>query len=260
MEESGPDGRVTARSRRPPRATGRAQVLSREEILAAAIAIADRGGLERLSMRHLADELHVSAMSLYAHVADKDEILDSIIERRLRESGLPERSSDWLGWTAEVADRLRKLLVDNPALLDRYCRRPVGVPAALDRMEASIAVLRRTGFSGPDAINTFAAVHTYTIGFAALESSRRGTALQESSDRSSRTRATPLQERSAGYWPAYFATLDPRRFPHLVELCPDLASFTSAAQFKVGIETLLAGLCARFVALTVPAAVRSDDR
>jgi AcrR family transcriptional regulator len=230
---------------RSPRAAGRTEVLSREEILAAAMAIADRGELDRLSMRRLAEELHVSAMSLYARVADKDDILDEIIEHRLRAVGLPAQSGDWLGWMSEVAERLRHILAREPALLDRYCRRPVGVAAAIERMEASLAVLRRVGFTGADAVETFAAVHTYTIGFAALESARR---VNEGG--SGRGAASPRPAGSASDWPAFFATLEPGRFPQLVELRPDLGAFTGTAQFKTGLETLLAGLAARFVGLS----------
>ncbi len=245
VDESEPTGQPECTPRpRPPRAVGRAELLTRDEILGAAIEMADAGDLERLTMRLLAKKLQVSAMSLYAHVADKDEILDAIIDHRLRESGLPPLSGDWLGWMGDVADRLRGMLVANPALLDRYARRPVGVTAALDRMEASIAVLRRAGFSARDAIDTFAAVHTYTIGFAALEASRLG-----SFRATARSSASPLTEADPGYWPAFFASLDAQRFPNLVESCPDLAQFTGSAPFRVGLETLLGGLAARFVGL-----------
>jgi AcrR family transcriptional regulator len=245
-----------ARSRlpagRPPRAAGRTEVLSREEILDAALAIANRGELDRLSMRRLAEELHVSAMSLYAHVADKDDILDEIIENRLRGVGLPAKSAGWLDWMAEVAERLRLVLAREPALLDRYCRRPVGVPAAIERMEASLAVLRRAGFSGADAVETFAAVHTYTIGFAALELAR-----QVNDGVPFVAHASPLHTETLGYWPGFFANLEPDDFPQLVELRPDLGAFTGTAQFTTGLESLLAGLAARFLE---PSPGRSRER
>ena len=237
---------------RAPRAVGRTKVLTRDEIIAAAVEIADRGDLRRLTMRHLADALQVRAMSLYARVADKDEILDGIIEHRLRASGLPEPGGHWFAWMCEVAERLRRMLVQEPALLDRYCRRPVGVPAALERMEASLAVLRNVGFTGPDAVEIFASVHTYTIGFAALESARHGSAGVPRGEETA-----PSPEGGTGYWPASFAALDPGRFPNLVELRPDLAAFTGAAQFRVGLETLLGGLAARVLG---PAEVAGDDR
>jgi AcrR family transcriptional regulator len=231
-----------AKSSRPPRAVGRTKVLTREEVLDTALALADGGELERLTMRRLAEELGVSAMSLYAHVDDKDDILDAVIDQRLRERGLPAPSGDWLAWMTDVAGRLRALLVDNPALLDRYCRRPVGVPAALDRMEASLEVLRQAGFAASDALTAFAAMHTYTIGFASLELARA-----DSKATSSRAAIAPLRETSPGYWPAFLATLDSERFPILASTCPDLASFTGSEQFRAGLETLMAGLSARYI-------------
>src|SRR5687767_3323541 len=69
--------------------------LSRERVLQAAIALADARGLEALSMRKLAQELGVEAMSLYHHVAKKDDILNGIADAVLDEIELPSRSADW---------------------------------------------------------------------------------------------------------------------------------------------------------------------
>ena len=56
------------------------------------------------------------------------------------------------------------MLIDHPELLDRYCRRPVGVNAALQRMETALAVLADAGFDDDEAVEVFATVHTVTLG------------------------------------------------------------------------------------------------
>ena len=119
---------------RLPRAARRSTILSRDEVLQAAVAMADDVGVDAVTMRSLADSLGVSAMSLYAHVADKDDILDAVIDSRLRAVGLPETSRPWQHWILEISQDLRAVLVAEPALLDRYGRRPVATPAALTRM------------------------------------------------------------------------------------------------------------------------------
>ena len=82
-----------------PRATDAKRVrrrpLSRKRVLDAAIALADDGGIDALSMRRLARELGVEAMSLYNHVANKDEILDGIVEVIAGETELPPDGTEW---------------------------------------------------------------------------------------------------------------------------------------------------------------------
>ena len=213
--------------------------LTREEITAAALRAADDGELEALTMRRLAEELGVTAMALYTHVANKDEILDEIIDRVLAREALPlpRRAVDWKKWTIESAERLRGVLTSYPALLDRYCRRPVGVSAALRRMEAALEVLRRAGFDDDSRVAAYATIHTYTLGFAALEIAR-----QASGRQSVRGVAGPLTDSSPHYWPAYFANLPATEFPNLSGLRPDLGEFTTDSQFHRGLLSVLDGL------------------
>ncbi len=221
---------------RPPRATRRSTSLTRDEVLQAAVAMADDVGVQAVTMRVLAESLGVSAMSLYAHVTDKDDILDAVIESRLHAVGLPDANGPWQHWMVEISQALRTMLVAEPALLDRYSRRPVGVPAALTRMDTALDVLIRSGFQDSTAVTVFAAVHTYTIGFAALEASR-GT----SSGRSRRSPASRTDTHLA-YWPAHFATLDNEDYPQLSRLRPDLVAFATDEQFNAGLSALIDGL------------------
>ncbi|HVC77618.1 MAG TPA: TetR/AcrR family transcriptional regulator [Candidatus Micrarchaeaceae archaeon] len=149
--------------------------ISREQVVTAATKIVKAGGYEEMTIRSLAAELGVAPMSLYRHVRDKDDILDEVVDRLLAPVWSPAaRESDWEEWISEAANNLRRFLVTQPAALHVYLRHPVVSPAAVSRMNAMMDVLRQ-GLAGEEsARRAYAAIHTYTVGFAALESSRAG--------------------------------------------------------------------------------------
>lgn len=147
--------------------------ISRAQVVDAATRIVRQGGYSRMTIRGLAAELRVAPMSLYRHVRDKDDLLGEVVDRLLGERWRPRGDPEqWRVWTAEAAERLRAFLVDQPAALEVYLRRPVVSPAAIERMDAMLAVLRAGGFNHDEAEHAYAAIQTYTIGFAALEASR----------------------------------------------------------------------------------------
>jgi AcrR family transcriptional regulator len=114
-------------------------------------------------------------MSLYRHVRDKDDLLDEVVDRLLSRVWRPRASpDDWQAWVLEAADKLRHFLVSEPAGLHVYLQHPVVSPIAIERMETMMRVLRTAGATEADAMRAYGAVHTYTIGFAALEASRAG--------------------------------------------------------------------------------------
>jgi AcrR family transcriptional regulator len=234
------------------RAPGRRRRLNRAEIIEASVEILDRGELSELSMRGLAERLGVTPMALYTHVADKDEILDELLDAALRRNAAPEpppRSTSWRPWMERFATTLRDLLLQHPVLLDRYLRAPVGVPAALERMEAGLAVLVRAGFDDETAVEIFATVHTFTLGCTALEAARAHGRRPTGDLRL----APAFDERSTGYWAAYFGSLDVEAFPSLHRIRPDLAAFTSPPRFHQGLRRLLRGF-------SVPTATRPARR
>jgi TetR/AcrR family transcriptional regulator, tetracycline repressor protein len=149
--------------------------LSREDIIGAAVTIVEAGGYEEMSIRSLAGDLGVAPMSLYRHIRDKDDLLDEVVSRLLARVWRPAASEDdWQEWIVEAAACLRQFLVSQPAALRVYLSHPVVSPAAVERMDAMMAVLRRAGLDEPAARAAYGALHTYTIGFAALEASRAG--------------------------------------------------------------------------------------
>jgi AcrR family transcriptional regulator len=147
--------------------------LTKEAIVEVALARADADGLASLSTRVLADELGVTPMALYRHVRNKDEIVDAVVDALLVRVGLPDVArSDWRAWLEELARSLRSLFLQQPVAIEGFTRQPVTTPAARARFAAGVGVLRDAGFGADDAVRAYAAVHTYTVGFCALEAAR----------------------------------------------------------------------------------------
>jgi TetR/AcrR family transcriptional regulator, tetracycline repressor protein len=149
--------------------------ISRDQVISAATKIVRAGGYEEMTIRSLATDLGVAPMSLYRHVRDKNDILDEVVDRLLARVWRPSVSEDdWEGWVTEAANKLRRFLVTQPAALHVYLQHPVVSPAAVSRMNAMMDVLRQALPDEDAARRAYAAIHTYTVGFAALESSRAG--------------------------------------------------------------------------------------
>lgn len=188
--------------------------MSREAIVDAAMRTVAASGYEALTIRALATELGVSPMSLYHHVRGKDDLLDEVVDRLLAPIWRPRAArEDWRAWVAEAAERLRDFLVGEPAAMHVYLRHPVISPAAVARMTEALAVLHEAGFDDDAAHKAYAALQTYTVGFAALESSRR----------------------RHGVDPAESGALETQ-----------LAAFTSPEQFREGLSLLLDGIVGRW--------------
>ena len=167
--------------------------ISREDIIRAAVTTVRAGRYEEMTIRSLAAELGVSPMSLYRHIRDKDDLLDEVVDRLLAQAWRPTApEDDWQEWVIEAAANLRSFLVSQPAALHVYLRHPVVSPAAIKRMNAMMDILRRTGADEATARRAYGALHTYTIGFAALEASRAGWA-PDSKD------VSPLAQQLAAY-------------------------------------------------------------
>jgi len=149
--------------------------LSRHRILEAAGEQVDAEGLGSLSSRSLAARLGVTPMALYRHVADMDEIVGSVVDQLLEGLALPDSRLDWRAWLEELAQGFRMLLRQEPEALALFTRRPVTTPAARHRLAGAHAQLTEAGFDGDQAQRAYAAVHTYTIGFSALEHGRSQT-------------------------------------------------------------------------------------
>jgi AcrR family transcriptional regulator len=139
--------------------------LTREIVLRAAIRLADRSGIEALSMRELGRLLGVEAMSLYNHVANKDDVLGGMVDIVLGEVKLPGLDSDWQEAMRARAFSARKVFARHhwaPALIDS---RTSGGPGRLRYFESVLRVLRRAGFTIELAVRAFSLLDSYIYGF-----------------------------------------------------------------------------------------------
>jgi AcrR family transcriptional regulator len=145
--------------------------LSRRRVLDAAVALADRDGVGALSMRKLAQELGVEAMSLYHHVAGKDAILDGIVDVVFAEIELPSGEGGWRAAMRRRAVSTREALRRHPWATALMESRSTPGPANLRHHDAVLGVLRNAGFSVALAAHAYSLLDAYIYGFALQESS-----------------------------------------------------------------------------------------
>ena len=152
-----------------PRATGakhvRRRPLSRKRVLDAAIALADDGGIDALSMRRLARELGVEAMSLNNHFANKDEILDGIVEVIAGETELPPDGTEWKAAIRQSAVSTRDMFVRHPWASGLWMSRQGGGTARLQRSEWLLRTLREAGLSPQLTYHAYHIVESHILGF-----------------------------------------------------------------------------------------------
>jgi len=203
---------------RAPRGT-----LNRERIVDTAVAIADEEGIAGLSMPKLARRLGVGAMSLYTHVASKDELVDAVAQRLLAQVvTLDAARPSGIAGVRDHFRALRKCLVAHPGLGEVFATRGVTVPAVFDLLERNLAHLVGLGLDDESAVRLYYALLTYTLGFATWQLPRA--ALDDAAYRDR--------------WHAILATLSTEAFPTVHELQTPLATVASDAQFEFGLLAL----------------------
>jgi AcrR family transcriptional regulator len=148
-------------ARRPP--------LTRAEILDAAMSLADRDGVAALSMRKVGEAVGVEAMSLYHHVANKDDLLDGMVELLYAEIDLPLDEPDWKAAMRRRAHSARQVMLRHrwaTALMES--RRNPG-PENMRHHDGVVGILRRAGFSVELSGHAYALLDSFIYGFAVQE-------------------------------------------------------------------------------------------
>lgn len=151
------------------RTTKRAQrrvPLTRERVLQAAIKLADQGGIESLSMRKLGQALGVEAMAVYYHLANKDEVLDGIVDLVYAEIELPATGAAWKAAMRRRAISLRDVLLRHRWAIDMMEARKNPGPANLRHHDAVIGNLRAAGFDSAMVAHAYSLLDGYIYGFA----------------------------------------------------------------------------------------------
>ena len=203
--------------------------LTRERVLAAAVALADRGGIESLSMRKLAQELGVEAMSLYHHVANKDAILDGLIDLVFGEIDLPVGEADWKAAMRRRAISAREVLRRHPWATGLMESRSTPGPATLRHHDAVLGILRNAGFPLELAAHAYSLLDSYIYGFALQETSLPFN--------------TP--EETAEVAQAMMAEFPADAYPHLTEIAVEHVlqpGYSYASEYLFGLDLILDGL------------------
>jgi AcrR family transcriptional regulator len=143
--------------------------LSRDRVLQTAIRLADEGGIERLTMRRLGEELGVEAMSLYNHVSNKEDLLYGMVDAVFAEIELPSHSDDWKTAIRKRSVSVREVLARHPwanGLMDSGTNPG---PATLRHHDRVLGTFRNGGFSIAMTAHAFSALDSYIYGFAKQE-------------------------------------------------------------------------------------------
>jgi AcrR family transcriptional regulator len=202
--------------------------LTRERILAAALGLLDREGLDAFSMRRLAEELDVGTMTIYGYFRSKDELLDAVVDAGARAIAEAISHADggesWKARVRELMLTLRQRHIEHPAIVELRYKRPLLSPGALRVTEVAMSVLREAGFGKREAAEAYRILFIYTFGFSAF-----GPEPGSTIDR----------DRSL----AALAALPPDQYPTLIDAAGE-ASDAMADQtvYELGLDVLLDGL------------------
>jgi AcrR family transcriptional regulator len=139
--------------------------LSRERVLRAAVTLADKAGIESLSMRKLADELGVVPMALYKHVANKDQLIDGMIDVVVGEIDPPLTGTDWKRAIRERILSARRALLRHPWAAQVIESRKNPTPVVLGYMDSMIAMFRAGGFTVNQTHHVMHTIGSRVLGF-----------------------------------------------------------------------------------------------
>jgi AcrR family transcriptional regulator len=203
--------------------------LSRERVLRAGLALADESGIASLTMRKLGEALGVEAMSLYNHVANKDDLLDGMIDLVFTEINLPSAGADWKKAMRDRAASARQVLKRHPWAIGLMESRRSPGPATLHHHDAVIGCLREGGFSVVLTAHAFSVLDSYIYGFAMEEASLPFDTGDETAE---------LAE-------MILSQLSPDEYPHLRELTAEHVlqpGYDYGNEYEFGLELILEGL------------------
>ena len=219
------------RQQRPARRAA----LSRDRVLHAAVGLADESGIESVSMRKLAETLGVVPMALYKHVANKDELLDGMVDLVIGEFEDPNPDSDWRSAVRQRVLSARRAVGRHPWARQAIESRTRRTPVVLDYMNALVGTFRAGGFSADLTHHVMHALGNRIWGFS-----------PELFDGPPREDATPLDPEAQAALAREFA----QRYPHILEIAvaatggqPDRAGQGCDEQFEFefALDVLLDG-------------------
>jgi AcrR family transcriptional regulator len=213
----------------PEPAKTRRTRLTPERVLQQAVSIADADGLAALTIRALASRLDVKPMAIYHHVANKEEILDGIVDIVFSEIELPEPGDDWQTGMRRRARSARTVMGRHTWAIALMETRTSPGPATLRHHNAVIGALRGAGFSIAMVAHAFALIDAFVYGFSLQEAT-----LPMSGPDDVAEIAGPMLER-----------MSPADYPHLVEFATEHVmkpGYDFGEEFDFGLDLILSGL------------------
>src|ERR687895_635028 len=209
------------------RRAGRKPRVSREQVLDAALAIADEGGLAAVTMANVGARLGVEAMSLYRHIGNKEGMLDGLIDRVFAEIAVPADAPDWREALRRRAVSAHAALQRHPWAIGLMESRAQPGPATLGHHDAMVAILFRAGFEGRGATRVYNLLDSYIYGFALQEATLPFSSPEEM--------ASLSEQMIAAVADAY---------PNLARVQRELVAsgFDYADEFEAGLDIILGAL------------------
>ena len=254
-------GHVAKHKERGARPPGRGQGLSLEEIVTAAIAVADAEGPDAISMRRIAREVNAGAMSLYWYVGSKEELLDRMLDRIEGEIEVPDPSGDWRADLNVFAHRTRAALTRHRWAADFIGSRPPTGPNDVRNLERLLGLIDGTGAEGDVQLvfSVFSTVATFVMGAVMREAQE--VRFQRDQDQAEADMSP--EEREAQHERFEEWVKASGQFPHIARLVgsgvdPD-APETRDERFQFGLDCLLDGLGVRLASHGRPGASPAPD-
>src|SRR5918999_5686717 len=209
------------------RRTGRKARVSREQVLDAALAIADEGGLAAVTMANVGARLGVEAMSLYRHIGNKEEMLDGLVDRVFAEIEVPADAPDWRQALRRRAVSAHGALTRHPWAIGLMESRSQPGPATLGHHDAMVALLFRAGFDGRSATRVYNLLDSYIYGFALQEATLPFSSPEEMASLSEQIMAAVADA-----------------YPNLARVQRELvgSGFDYADEFEAGLDIILGAL------------------
>ena len=209
--------------------------ITRAAVLASALQIIDRDGVEGLTMRRLGEAVGRDPMVLYRHVPNKAAVLDGVAEMVFKQLSLDSTRPDWAATLRDLAHDFRDLACAHPNVVPLLVTRPLATPLGmrpqgmLRQLEDVLALLTGAGFSGVDAVLVYRALFGFLYGHVLTE-------LQEAVER---------PEETDDVLRLGLHRLRISEFPHLRALAPTWAAYDGLAELDRGLDILFSGLAAQ---------------
>ena len=246
MQPTGPTGSGQADEADSKEEDETSSPITRAAVLAKALEIIDRNGVDGLSMRRLGEAVGRDPMVLYRHVPNNAAVLDGVVEMVFEQLSVNTTRPDWAATLRDLAHDFRQLARTHPNVVPLLVTRPLATPLGmrphgmLRQLEDVLALLTEAGFSGVDAVLVYRALFGFLHGHVLSE-------LQEAVER---------PEETDDVLRLGLHRLRITEFPHLRALAPTWAAYDGLAELERGLDILFSGLAAQLgLPGAVPAAV-----